>query len=219
MTAQDINFSFWFTRECKSANYVYVKDYEESVIYDDTPIPGVQTIEIRFNVKSWLAAYWCSGVPIIPEHIWSDEYGGPGVDGSTAYDPEDHDEVIGTGPFRFYKDNVVGRVHRIPMEYVYLEANPLYFRKFVWPDVVNAANPNVPGDLDGEVTGADFAKVCLPWHLFNSENPDGSWPDPPGAWGEHIDVNKDGKIGIVDLLEIGIHYGKPWPPPWYVDCQ
>ena len=219
MTAQDINFSFWFTRECRSTNYAYTKDYEESVIYEDTPIPGVQTIEIRFNVKSWLATYWCSGVPIIPEHIWSDEYGGPGVSGSAAYDPEDHDEVIGTGPFRFYKDNIVGRVNRVPLEYVYLEANPLYFRKYVWPDVVNASNPGVPGDLDGEVTGADFAKVTLPWHIMASEDGDGRWPPPTGAWGEHIDVNKDGKIGVIDLLEIGVNYGKPWPPPWYVDCQ
>jgi len=220
LTAEDIEFSFWFTRECRSVGYTYVKDYNSSVIYENTP-PGKETIEIRFNVLSWLALYWCNGNTIIPEHIWSDqeqryctahnawEYG-PGVLGSPAYVPEDHDALIGNGPFRFYKDKVVGRVNRVPGEYLYLEPNPLYFRKYIWPDVCNA-----DGELpsDGQVTGMDFAVVAYPINIFVRENPDGTWP--PGTWGEPCDVNKDGKIGVGDLMEIGVNYGDPWPPAYY----
>jgi ABC-type transport system substrate-binding protein len=228
MTADDVEFSFQFTKDTQSVGYLNVKDYEESVIYDDTPLPGVQTIEIRFNVQSWLAPLWAAGVYILPEHIWSDEYQrycpahgvmeyGPGVSGSSAWDPEDHDAVIGTGPFRFYKDNVVGRVDRVPMEYVYMQANPLYFREYVWPDVMDASEYPFPvaGHLDGEVTGLDFTWVTLPNHILTEENPDGTWPSPPGVWGEYCDVNKDGRIGVSDLLEIGVKYGQPWPPSYY----
>jgi len=217
LTAEDVEFSFWFTRETQSVGYINVKDYNSSVIYDNTPVAGVETIEIRFNVKSWLAPIWAGGVYIIPEHIWSDEYGGPGVDGSSAYDPEDHDEVIGSGPFRFFKDNVVGRVHRVPLEYVYLEANPLYFREYVWPDVLDASEwPNpVAGHLDGEVTGLDFYMVVQDENLMEDENEDGTWPDPPGEWGEPCDVDKDGHIGVTDLMEVGVSFGKPWPPSYY----
>jgi len=211
MTAEDVEFSFWFTRECKSVFYSAAKDYNSSVTYEDTPWPGVQTIEIRFNILSWLAPYWCSGVYIIPKHVWEPV----GVKGSAAYIPEDHDTVFGTGPFRFYKEGIVGRVNRVPGEYLYLEPNPLYFRKKIWPDVCNLEG-ELPGD--GQVTGMDFAVVTYPTNIFARVNLDGTWPTPPGAWGPHCDVNEDGKIGIGDLMEIGIHYGEPWPPPWYVDC-
>jgi len=216
MTAKDVEFSFWFTRECKSANYAAVKDYNSSVTYENTPRPGVQTIEIRFNVPSWLAPYWCSGVYIIPKHVWEPV----GVKGSAAYIPEDYDTVFGTGPFRFYKEGIVGKVDRVPREYLYLEPNPLYFRKKIWPDVCYGKFPEyyTPGLLDGYVTGLDFAKVAELTNIFKRVNPDGTWPDPPGAWDPHCDVNEDGKIGVGDLMEIGLHYGEPWPPPWYIDC-
>jgi len=206
MNASDVEFSFWFTRECKSVFYSAAKDYNSSVIYPNTPEPGKETIEIRFNILSWLATYWCQSVPIIPRHIWAPV----GVSGSPAYNPEEHDTVIGTGPFRFYKDKVVGRVNRVPGEYVYLEPNPLYFRKYIWPDVCDA-DGNLPGDE--QVTGMDFAVVAYPINIFVRENPDGTWP--PGTWGEPCDVNKDGKIGVGDLMEIGVNYGDPWPPAYY----
>jgi len=216
MTSEDVGFSFWFTRECKSANYRYAKDFDSYVVHPYTPRPEVETIEIRFNVLSWLALYWCSGVPIIPKHIW--EHIPPRM--SPAYIPEDYDTVLGTGPFRFYKDGVVGRVNRVPGEYLYLEPNPLYFRKKIWPDVCYGKFPEyyTPGLLDGYVTGLDFAKVAELTNIFTRVNPDGTWPDPPGAWGPHCDVNEDGRIGVGDLMEIGLHYGEPWPPPWYIDC-
>jgi len=226
MTAEDVEFSFWFGRETKSPSYYWaMKDYVESVIYPDTPEPGVDTIEVRFKVKSWLASYWAGRVYIIPKHIWSDEVQrycpvhkvweyGPGVSGSPAYDPEEHDAVIGTGPFRFYKDNVVGKVNRVPGEYVYLEPNPLYFRKYIWPDVCDP-DDYTPGVVDEWVDLDDFMLVSTPDIVFARENPDGTWPDPPGAWGPPCDVNKDGKIGVGDLMEIGVNAFHQWPPEYY----
>jgi len=215
LTWQDVNFSFWFTRECMSVNYRYAKDFEECVNYTDiidldhdgTPDTEVEVIETRFNVLSWLAPYWCSGVPIIPKHIWEPV----GVWGNAAYCPEDFDEVIGTGPFRFYKDGVVGRVNRVPGEYLYLEPNPLYFRKYVWPDVCDETH--TPCTTDGWVDIEDFMEVIN--NIFEREEPDGTWRTP---WGPHCDVNNDGRIGIGDLMEIGVHRYMPWPPAWYVDC-
>jgi len=221
MTAEDIEFSFWFTRECRSVNYMNVKDYYEAKIYENTP-PGKGTIEIRFKVLSWLAPAWCAYVPIIPKHVWEPV----GVDGSPGYVPEDHDTVFGTGPFRFYKDGVVGRVDRVPGEYLYLEPNPLYFRKYIWPDVCDSTY--TAGVRDQIVRIADdFMAVAMPGNIFAREKYDGTWPgtyDPvtnptgtrPGAWGPYADVNQDGKIGVGDLMEIGVHWLETWPPPWYL---
>jgi len=215
MTASDVEFSFWFTRECKSVTYMNAKDYDSAKI-DNKTLPGKEIISIRFDVLSWLAPMWCNDVPILPEHVWSDQYiyrgeQGPGVDGNPAYVPEDHDTVFGNGPFRFYKDGVVGKVDRVPGEYLYMEPNPLYFRKYIWPDVCDATG-KLPGD--GQVTGMDFAVVAYPKNIFVSENPDGTWP--AGTDGEPCDVNKDGKIGVGDLMEIGVNYGEPWPPSYYL---
>ncbi len=97
-----------------------------------------------------------------------------------------------------------------------LEANPTYFRRYIWPDVCTPP-PATPGVLDGIVGIDDIMRVGMPANIFKSENPDGTWPDPPGAWGEPCDVNKDGVIGVADIVEVGAHMGEPWPPPWYVD--
>jgi len=209
MTAEDVGWSFWFYREVASIQYPKARNFDNYVIYPNTPEPGIETIELRFSIRTWLAPAWVNGLYgcyILPKHIW--EPIGPA--GSPRYVPEDHDTVIGTGPFRFYKDKVVGRVDRIIGEYVYLEPNPLYFRKYIWPDVCDA-DGNLPGDE--QVTGMDFAVVAYPINIFVRENPDGTWP--AGTWGEPCDVNKDGKIGVGDLMEIGVNYGDPWPPAYY----
>jgi len=212
MTAEDVGFSFWFTNKTKSANFMYAEFFDSYVIHPNTPEVGRETIEILFKKRSWEALFWCSGVSIIPKHIWEPV----GVSGSAAYIPEDHDTVIGTGPFRFYKDGVVGRVNRVAGEYLYLEPNPLYYRKFIWPDVCGDA-PHVPGTRDGEVDILDdFTEVAKPQNIFKRENDDGTWPSPqPGSWGPYCDVNYDGKIGVGDLMEIGTHFKQAWPPPWY----
>lgn len=208
----DVGFSFWFAREAVSINYWAGQYYDSYVTHDTDPATaGDETIEIRLNVPSWLALYWCAGIPIIPEHVWSEEYGGPGPGGSGPWVPEDHDAVFGTGPFRFYKDNVVGRVDRVPGTYLYLEPNPLYFRKYIWPDVCDATH--TAGQNDTWVDAHDFSEVAKPENLFEDENADGTWNI---AWGEYCDVNKDGHIGVDDLGEIGTHWDAEWPPAYYL---
>jgi len=208
LTLEDIGFSFWFARECMSTGYWAVKDYDSYVTYDTDPTrTGNETIEIRYGKQSWLTPYWCAGVYIIPKHIWEPI----GPDGSGPWVPEDHDAVFGTGAFRFYKDNIVGRVDRVPGAYLYLEPNPLYFRKYIWPDVCDATH--TPSVVDEWVDGSDFSEVAKPDNLFEDENPDGTWSI---AWGEHCDVNKDGHIGVDDLGEIGTHWNAEWPPEWYL---
>lgn len=209
LTLEDIGFSFWFTRECVSVTYWAAKDYDSYVTYDTDPArDGNETIEIRLAKQSWLAPYWCAGVSIIPKHVWQDV----GPDGSGPWVPEDHDAVFGTGAFRFYKDNIVGRVDRVPGTYVYLEPNPLYFRKYIWPDVCDATH--TPSVMDEWVDGSDFSEVAKPDNLFEDEDENGDWAI--GAWGEPCDVNKDGHIGVDDLGEIGTHWNAEWPPEWYL---
>jgi ABC-type transport system substrate-binding protein len=173
-------------------------------------------VTLYFDVKSWLVLEWCL-LNIIPAHIWEPIPptlpGDPTVPGSWAYDPEAEDTVIGTGPFRFAKDGVVGRVDRVPGQYVHLERNPTYFRKYIWPDVCDASH--TPCQTDGWVDLDDIMEVAKPGNIFKGENPDGTWPTPPGAWGEHCDVNKDGYIGVLDIMEVGVNIGKAWPPEWF----
>jgi len=215
MTAEDVGFSFWFTRETKSANYMYAEFFDSYKIYSNvwwngTVEPGRETIEIRFNKPTWQAlCYYCSGIRIIPKHVWEPV----GVKGSAAYIPEDHDTVFGTGPFRFYKDGVVGRVNRVAGEYLYLEPNPLYFRKYVYPDVCGDP-PHKAGVRDGEVDIIDdFLEVAKPGNIWGYQRDDGTWTNP--TWGPYCDVNRDGKVGVADLMEIGTHFKDLWPPAWW----
>jgi len=55
---------------------------------------------------------------------------------------------------------------------------------------------------NGMVDGIDFAVITLPGNIF-SEYP--TW-DP--VWGPICDLNKDGKVGVADLMIVGIHYGE-----------
>jgi len=54
---------------------------------------------------------------------------------------------------------------------------------------------------DGVVNIDDFLAVAMPGHIF-TEYP--TW-DP--VWGPVCDVNKDGKVGVADLLIISLHFG------------
>lgn len=192
-TAYDVAFTFQYMKdEVTRAWMSNVQYFDHAVVKDDL------TVVIYFSEQSLWALTWAGGLAIIPKHIWE------GVD-SWTYDPEVEGTVIGTGPFR-YSDHVQG-------EYVTLEANPTFFRKYVWPDACDATH--IPDAVDNVVDLDDFLEVAKPGNIFKSENLDGTWPTPPGNWGEHCDVDKDGKIGISDLMEIGVHFGEAWPPPWY----
>jgi len=210
-----------FTPYDAAFSYQYYKDTISvpnswAVVNFDHADSNATHVTLYFDVKSWLVEEWCV-LPIVPSHIWEPipptVPGDPTPGGSWAYDPEVEDTVIGTGPFRFAKDGVVGRVDRVPGQYVHLERNPTYFRKHVCPDVCDSTH--TPGAVDGEVDLDDIMEVAKPGNIFGEEYGNGTWPDPPGDWGEPCDVNKDGVVGVADIMEVGVNIGKSWPPVWY----
>jgi len=190
LTPEDVAFTYQYMKDWISiAWYWAVMNFDHAEVIDDL------TVDICFNSESLWAPSW-SMVPILPKHIWEgkDPY---------VWKPEDHDAVIGTGPFMCNKDGVAGRVDHVPGHYVHLEANSFYYRKYIWPDVCDAIG-NV-GVRDGWVTIIDWGSVAY-------------YISFPRAYDPALDVDKNGVIDFNDLLEIGIAFGKRWPPPWYVDC-
>jgi len=190
LTPEDVAFTYQYMKDWISvAWYWAVTNFDHAEVIDDL------TVDICFNSESLWALSW-SMVPVLPKHIWE------GKD-PAVWNPEEDDKVIGTGPFMCRKDGVVGRVDHVPGQYVHLEANPLYHRKYIWPDVCDAIG-NV-GVRDGWVTIIDWGSVAY-------------YISFPRAYDPALDVDKNGVIDFNDLLEIGIAFGKRWPPPWYVNC-
>nr|NIW16586.1 hypothetical protein [Candidatus Bathyarchaeota archaeon] len=210
-TAEDVAFTFQYMKDTYSVLfYPFVEKLDHVEVVDE------YTVTIYYQVQSIWALDWAGSIPIIPKHIWENV---PPLD-SFAYDPEKNKPayvpsdkllsghaVIGTGPFMFHS--------RVPGEYVRLTENHWYFRKLVWPDVCDPTH--TVGVRDGYVDIWDFRKITD--EGFANENPDGTWPDPPGDWGPYIDVNYDGRVNTGDLMEISVHhvpFEKVWPPPWYL---
>ncbi len=189
MTAEDVAFSIDHMNDTQAVSYYpTTQKIHSTVIHSDTPTPGKETIEIRFHDQSWLAITWAATVPVIPKHIWEGK--------SKDWDPVANDAVIGTGPFMFYKDDVVGRVDRLPGQFVYLKANEHYFRRLVRPDFY----PAVPGP-DGTVDIDDFGTAV---GQFGTAHP--YWLSP--TYGPLADVNKDRVVDIDDLLDVAVRFGK-----------
>ena len=196
LTPQDINFTYWYKREAKSVGeYTAVKEFHHCDISGNT-------IDICFNTTSWLALDWVAGVTIIPKHIF-EPYpptlpGDPTVPGSWSFNPEAEDALIGTGPFRCYKDGVVGRIDKVQNEYYHLQANPNYFRKLVQPDFYTAGQPapyfNDRIDLDDFMTAIGHFGCSYPW--------------PHPTIDPYADVNKDRVVDIDDLMEIAVRFGQ-----------
>jgi ABC-type transport system substrate-binding protein len=216
VTVDDVGFSFGYMRdEVSIANYWAVTNYYgylttangSDPAWGDAPPPG--SVDILYNVQSWLAKDWASGIPIIPKHIWE------GKD-SSIWNPEDHDAVIGTGPFMCKKDGVVGRPD-FTLEYVHLEANPSYYCRYVWPDVCAAGGAigrdEVVTMFDYGVTAEPDALLTYDPRLYPELPP---WPTEWIVDGDQLlDADKDGAIDADDLLEIGLYMTWDWPPPWY----
>ena len=196
LTPQDVNFTYCYKKEAKA-----VGEIANLLEFDHIDFSG-NTIDICFNTTSWLALSWVSGVTIIPKHIW-EAYpptlpGDPTVPGSWSFNPEAEDALIGTGPFRCYKDGVIGRIDKVPAEYYHLEANPTYFRKLVRPDFFTSGQP-VPYH-NGRIDIDDF--LTASYH-FGCTYP---WAHP--AIDPHADVNRDRVIDIDDLMEIAVRFGQ-----------
>jgi ABC-type transport system substrate-binding protein len=221
VTLDDVGFSFTYMKdEASIANYWAVQNFYGYLTADNAsnpdwdPLPGPGEIDILYDVESWHALEWAAGVPIIPKHIWE------GQD-SWTWNPEDHGAVIGSGPFMAVggegpHEGEVGWPDWTP-EYVHLVANPLYHRRYVWPDATNAAHDVMA--RDNVVTRADYDMVRWPDHK-DTYDPrlypllpawDTSWMN--ATTGDHyLDVDKNGAIDVDDLLEISVRYGQEWPP-------
>ena len=216
LTTADVAFSYAYMKdEVSVANYWAVTNYYGAITTANGsgwwgPTLPSDTIDILYDVESWLAMDWAAGTPIIPKHIWE------GKD-SAAWNPEDHDAVIGTGPFMCYKDGVVGRPDHVRGEYCHLTANPQYCCKYVWPDACDALG-NVGRDKVVKII--DFMTVASPGHIFTYDTrlyPE--LPAWPSGWivdgDQLLDVDKNGAIDTDDLLEIGVYFGWGWPPEYY----
>ena len=203
-TAQDVKTSFELMKKCRSVLwYPYVEKLDHIDIIDDF------TVEIFYSVESCWIEGWVSSIYMIPDYIW-------GLGGVYNADPdliwvatpETDGTLIGTGAFVYDT--------RVLNEYVRLVENPYYFRKLVWPDV---CDPSYTVGVRDQIVGLDdFMWICYSGGMMVDENPDGTWPSTPGAWGPYLDVNYDATINIGDLMEISAYYkpGIPsWPPPYY----
>ena len=203
VTPEDVEFSYEYKRNATAiAESTVLKEYHDCVINGNT-------IEIRYNSTSFLALSWVAGTAIIPEHIWEDYPatlpGNTTEPGSWSFDPEAANKLIGTGPFRCFKDDIVGKLDISPgRDYIHLSANPTYHRKLVRPDF--ATPPGGPGQpvqpvSDGKIDGADFGMTIGKF----GDVKDPSWPDP--TWDPITDVNKDLAVDLDDIMETGARYG------------
>lgn len=208
LTPEDVVFSYEYKKAAMAVSESTVlKEYHSCVVDGNT-------IEIRYNSTSFLALSWVAGTAIIPKHIW-EAYppklpGDPTVPGSWSFDPEAANALIGTGPFRAYKDGIVGKLDiSAGRDYIHLSANPTYHRELVRPDFVNSDIDPVP---DGIVDIDDFGMVI---GKYGDAKP---WSDP--TWGPITDVNKDGLVDVDDIMETGARYGltgcQQGYPPGYV---
>jgi ABC-type transport system substrate-binding protein len=199
-TAYDVKCSFETMYRTKCVPfYSYVEKLDHIDIIDDF------TVEIFYSVESvWLES-WIGAIPMIPEYIW----GPMTVEEIWEERPEVDGTLVGTGPFMYHSRSL--------SEWIRVTENPYYFRTLVWPDV--KAGPGTPPGAKDKIVGLDdFMKVTEPGNWLASENPDGTWPSPPGAWGPECDVNYDGTINAGDLFAINARYvpGVPsWPPSYY----
>jgi len=215
MTVEDVGFSFKYSRDQVSVDHYWaVKDfYNYITAANGTGWWGAElppnTIDLLFTVESWLALDWAAGCPIIPKAIWEGKDAG-------SWNPEDYDKVIGSGPFMCKKDGVIGRPD-YTLEYVHLEANPNYYRKYVWPDTCDTVGGV---GRDETVRIIDFMTVSYPGHIFTYDpRLEPLYPAWPAGWivggDQLLDVDKNGAIDVDDLVEVGIRLGQAWPPEHY----
>jgi ABC-type transport system substrate-binding protein len=194
VTSYDVNFTMHYMKQAFATIW-----YAQVLDIDHIDIPGGDwwTVEVYFKVKSIFALHWVGSVPIIPKHIWQNI--APGVSREQG-EYETTGRLTGSGPFKL-KARTLG-------ESITLEDNPAYFRKVIEPDLASLVDGVVQPIKDGTVSLYDFSSVAL--YVFEHRP---TW-DP--TWGPATDVNKDGYVGIDDLMEVGAHFAESWPPGWYV---
>jgi ABC-type transport system substrate-binding protein len=196
LTPEDVKFTYEYKKAAKSVpEYSSLKDFHHANYTGST-------IDVCFNLTSFLVQSWVSGVTIIPKHIFKDYPptlpGDTTEPGSWSFAPDEEDKLIGTGPFRCVKDGVVGRIDKVEGEYYHLVANPTYFRELVQPDFVNhplPGSPTLPGH-DNKVDIYDFSVVIIKFGLASP------WTGDP-VWGPIADVDQNYFVDLDDIMEVG----------------
>ena len=201
-TADDVQFTL---RYYTDAMCVLHYPWTELACYSEVINPYI--IDVYANVTSYFALHWASWIPIVPEHIWSQVPANLAL----AYDPQtntpphvDPDDlitlpggethaIIGMGCF-MYHSRVLG-------ESIRLDANPAYYRELVKPDVCGDPPVEVPGP-DGDVDLWDFGQIALEGIIFTKD------PTWLADWGPACDANQDFRVGIDDLIEVGVRIGE-----------
>ncbi len=198
LTPEDVEFTYWYKQKAKS-----VAEYSNLKEYDHCEISG-NRIDICFNTTSFLVQSWVSGVTIIPKHIF-EPYpptlpGDTTEPGSWAFAPDEEDKLIGTGPFRCFKDGVVGRIDKVEGEYYHLSANPTYYRELVRPDFAKLVGDDLVPEPSGNVDIDDWLVVIV---KYGNVKP---WSDP--IWGPIADVDQNYIVDLDDIMETGARVGQ-----------
>ena len=197
LKAEDVGYSWGRLKEVMAPGYYpNVKDFDSYVVHpsvwSDKHMKYQEVVELRFSKQSWLIESYLTGTVIIPKHIWEGK--------DPAWDPTLWDAVIGTGPFRFFKDGVVGRLNVVPGQFVYVERNPAYFRKFVRPEFY-PYNETTGEVGDGRVRIGDFTTVTA-----QAGYGDPDWLSD--VYGPLADVNKDKYVDSDDVMEVAVRMGQ-----------
>jgi len=181
---------------------------------------GTRSVEIKFQALDVLENNLTEKVVLFVDWVWEDE-GTHYQDAMNIYLTEGHLYKFSLYATVIAKCNSInegvisdfGGVYRDDsrIEWWYISV-PNTAPVSYWPDVCGAA-PWVPGVKDGWVDVNDLMCTAFPGRLFTKREEMKPWPNPPGAWGPHCDVNFDRRIGIMDILEISVHMDEPWPPP------
>lgn len=135
-TSKDVKFTIDYLRDKQSAYWIF---------YNKIPrveTPDALTVRVYTNETSPWWELWVGGLPILPEHIWSE------VEDPSAFEAWREGKLIGTGPFKLteYK----------PGEYVRLSFFPEYFRR---PTFTKAITLEAAQVTQGEVSVLDTPPV------------------------------------------------------------
>jgi ABC-type transport system substrate-binding protein len=194
VTPEDVKFSFQYVFDHIGWNYASAAD-----LYLNPD--GTQKIEISGNeitfyesVKSAWALHWIGGLPIVPKSVFEPIADPHGFYPGSVY-PQ---TLMGSGNF-YFSSYMSGASCS-------LMANRNFFKSIV-PDV-----------------DTDPTHIKIVWGIFKSNVKDGDWSvnvldlikpaselgwaGPPGDIPS--DINKDGKVNVLDLIIVATNIGASW---------
>ncbi len=214
LTATDVAFTIDFNQACGSGVawvYVNVADVNRTNIVDP------YTLEVYFNVESWLALHWIGGLPIVPKHIWEtitdaegdtwwigdypDGQVNPDWDSSSVreFEPwETPNGMIGTSAWVFEDWT--------PGETVLFSANRDWFMTADEVEAILFDAFHRVGDVnyDGVIDITDPSIIARALGTTPSSPHGTGWDQ----WNPDADLNGDDVVDLIDLFLVGLNFGK-----------